>query len=225
MAEMLHECQQFKSYSMANLNYTVHVHFKNNIVLTPIAMAKTSRKYSQLTSEYRTRWLQMSFVHLMTLCFKFRFLVCLKNKTRPRCMLACFHFLHRRHFYLFWPVVKKTTVIVFSIIFFAGGIYQLKRDLRYKEPHRRASILLLWMHGHVYTMLTQKEIHSAAFSSTYVILWLKRPFISSAISSAFETLISSDKTQPSHEFYWFYLLKLCFLYTVMFKNEIATADS
>lgn len=47
---------------------------------------------------------------------------------------------------------------------------KLKKRMRYKEPHRRASIILLWMHGHVSMMSTQKEIHSAAFSSRCVIL-------------------------------------------------------
>ena len=121
--------------------------------------------------------------------------------------------------------MKKTTVIVFSIIFCRWNLPIRKIELRYKEPHTKASILLLGMHRHVSMMSTQKEIHSTAFSSRYIILWLKRLFISSAITSAFKALISSDKTQPSHEFYWFYLLKWSFLYTAMFKSEIAMADS
>lgn len=195
---------------MANLDYVVHVHFEKNIFLIAIAMAKMLCRYSQLTSEYQTMWLQMNFVHLMTPCFKFRFFVCLKNKTSTSCILAYFYFLHRKHIYIFWSVVKKITVILFSVIFCQWNLPIWRRELRYKEPHRRASILLLWMHGHVYVMSTQKEIHSAAFSSRYVILWLKRLFISSAITSAFKALINSDKTQSSHEFYWGFFIKIVF---------------
>lgn len=164
----------------------------------------------------------MSFIHLMTLCLKFWFLLCLKNKTSPRCILTYFYFLHRRHIYVFWPVMKKTTIIVFSIIFCQWNLPMCKRDWDMKNCTEER--LLLWMHRHVYMMSTQKEIHSAALSSRYVILWLKWLFISSAITSAFKALISSDKTQPSCEFYRFYLLKLCFLYTAMLKIEIAMAD-
>lgn len=165
----------------------------------------------------------MSFVHLITLYFKFRLLVCLNNKASMRCILAYFYFLHGWHISISWPVVKKTTVIVLSIMFCQWNSPIWKRELKYKELRRIASILLLWMHGYVYMMLGQKEIHTVAFSSRYVILWLKRLFISSAITPAFKALIRSDKTQPSCEFYCFYLLKLSFPYTAKFKSEIAMA--